>query len=102
MSDLTEKTELEKLNTQSLTEEKNNSESGEEYKEEHKEINGTPFHLSGNEEKGYFLRLGDFQMSPRFKTEAEVGGYINSNKWNIILGMIGTALTRWEGKKVEE
>lgn len=96
------KESTEQLHTQQGGEENNNLQSGEEYKEEHREIKGTPFHLSGNEEKGYFLRLGDFQMSPRFKTEREVEGYIKNNRWNIILGMIGTALTRWEGKKVEE
>lgn len=39
----------------------------------HEQLPGTPFHITGNEEKGYFLRLGDYRLTD-YQTKNEILG----------------------------
>lgn len=58
----------------------------------HNKIEGTPFYVTGNEEKGYFIRLGDYKISEAKQTEDEAIKDLEENKWNIMVNIIATVV----------
>ena len=94
MSELTMKPAEEQSNISKYGDENNNSNST--FNQKHTAIPGTPFHYTTTAEGGVFLRMGDFQMSPVMKDEEEVRQWVVDNMWNVIVTLIGTALSRYE------
>lgn len=60
----------------------------------HKEIPDTPFHITGSDEHGYFVRLGDYRLTKIHKTIHEAEMEIHNEPWNITLRMIGAVTER--------
>lgn len=53
------------------------------------QIGGTPFWAEGNDNDGYYLRMGRHRLTiETFKNKEEVLEYINYNMYDIILKMI--------------
>lgn len=50
-------------------------------------IENTPFDLIQTEEE-YFAALGQFAITPKFKTAEEVLHFIDENMWHIVLSCI--------------
>lgn len=63
---------------------------------EHIEIADTPFHITGNEETKYFLRLGDYRLTTPGQTKEECMNKVEKLNWymitNVIAAMIDTAI----------
>lgn len=59
-------------------------------------IEGTPFYVVGNEEKGYMGTFNRYQVTTPFKTPEEVVDHIEKEKFNIILTMVLCVLDRKE------
>lgn len=55
---------------------------------EREEIEGTPFWIIGEEEKGYFLSFGKWKLTEDLATKEDVFLHLTTNKWEIILKMI--------------
>lgn len=55
---------------------------------EREPVEGTPFWLTGSEEKGYFLNMARWRITPIVKTKEEVLKYAEENMYNVILTMI--------------
>lgn len=53
-----------------------------------REIKGTPFTLTGNEDQGYFLTLGNYRLTEAKETPEEATEEIESNTWNIISRLV--------------
>lgn len=51
------------------------------------EVVGTPFHVIGNEEKGYFLSIGKYRLTENRKTKDDALAEMNSNMWNIMMNL---------------
>lgn len=54
----------------------------------HEEIKNTPFHISGNDEKGYFIRMGGYKLTEERSTPREAEKLLTSHRWHIILTMM--------------
>lgn len=54
----------------------------------HEEIEGTPFHISGNLEHGYFIRIANYRLTKPQKTIEAARQTLYDDDWNIILNMI--------------
>lgn len=54
----------------------------------HKNIQNTPFTITGNEEAGYFARLGTYRITEYYETTQEAIDEIEIHKWDTILKLI--------------
>lgn len=57
---------------------------------EDESLPGTPFHVRGNEETGYFLRLGNNRMTEHFPTKEDAINELYGEQWNMITKLIVT------------
>lgn len=73
---------------QSGGEEAIKSDSSERFTNE--EIENTPFRLVGNKTQGYAATMGNYKITPQFKTMREVAIYLDNNHFNVIANMIVT------------
>lgn len=54
----------------------------------HKEsIEQTPFWIIGNEEKGYFLAMGNHKLCDTQKTIEQVKDYYDNHQWELVMQM---------------
>lgn len=58
----------------------------------HTPVEGTPFHITGNEETGYFLRIGKYRLTDNFKTEDEVQDELFNGQWYITCNLIAVIM----------
>lgn len=56
------------------------------------EIDGTPFHIIGNEDVGYFLAFGRYKLTENQPTKETVLLLVEAEKWNILANMIALML----------
>lgn len=63
---------------------KNNSNSGNELIER-QAVLGTPYYITGNEEKGYRLVFSRWAMTDPMKTVEDVNEYLENNFINLVL-----------------
>lgn len=82
----TEKQEL--LHAQTNAENHHNTNFSSEELLERENIEGSPFVIIGNEQKGYFLTLGKWRLTDSFKTKLDVILDLDKNKYTIILKML--------------
>lgn len=61
-----------------------NEEASEKQLIEQHEITGTPFKITGNKTKGYWLTMGPYRLTEVKHTKLEVIEELEDNKWNII------------------
>lgn len=71
-------------NAEDLTPLKEVSSNLEGYREE---LEGSPFHIIGNDNNGYYLALGRYILSERQETPQAVKDYLINNHWNISFRM---------------
>lgn len=66
----------------------------------HEPVDGTPFYVTGSQEKGYFLRFADYQLTDPKKTIDEVLTELDQTYWQIITKLIICIVeihaTRWQ------
>ncbi|AXH76241.1 MAG: hypothetical protein [Microviridae sp.] len=67
-----------------------------------KKIDGTPFEIIGNNEKGYFLAFGKYRLTDLFETIEEVQMHIASNHWEITAILIAVMIEITDNDKVAE
>ena len=51
-------------------------------------IDGTPFHLVGSEEVGYFISLGKYRLTEPSKKEEDALMKLSSEKWQIVARLV--------------
>lgn len=56
-------------------------------------IEKTPFHIIGDEEKGYFIALGKYRVTEPTKTPEEAIQKLDIEKWNILVDVITIIIT---------
>lgn len=54
----------------------------------HDAIKNTPFIITGNEERGYFLRLGDYRLTEYMQTKEDAAQALQKQQWDLILRCI--------------
>lgn len=84
--------EQELLNTQLNVEGISNKENSNYELVSTEAIEGTPFHVVGEEEKGYFISLGRYRVSEVQKTKDEALEELYKNMWYIIMNVIITTV----------
>lgn len=77
------------LNTQNNVEESLPSQQSSEMAEMDV-IEGTPFTVVGNEERGYFIAIGKFRISEVKPTREEAECLLSTDRWNVIVNLIVT------------
>lgn len=55
---------------------------------EREQISGSPFWIIGDQEKGYFLTFGKWQLTERYETKLDVLNSLHDNEYDIILKMV--------------
>lgn len=65
----------------------------------HTKIDNTPFTITGNEEQGYFVRMGDYRLTDLHKTPGEAQQQIEEQHWHITMRMIGAIIERFNEQK---
>lgn len=75
------------LNTQTSTEEVHKKNSNLELITMD-EVPGTPFKITGTEEKGYFLTLGKYRLTEYYETKTEALDRLILEQWTIMLRII--------------
>lgn len=55
---------------------------------EREQISGSPFWIIGDQEKGYFLTFGKWQLTEPYQTKLDVLNSLKENEYDIILKMI--------------
>lgn len=80
------------LNTQSGAEKNRNKEELNTPLIVRNRIDGTPFHIVGNEEVGYFLTMGRYRLTDHYDTITEAETALERDFWDIILHMIITVI----------
>lgn len=89
MSQQTKKPFQELLNTQNSTEEiPTNKENSFNEKFTYKKLENTPFHIIGDDEKGYILVSGTFQLTEYMSTPNLVEEYFDTHPWEICITLI--------------
>lgn len=68
----------------------------------HREIPRTPFVITGNEDRGYFVRLGDYRISDIQKTPEEAENELVEQHWNVIMRMIASIVERFNETREPE
>lgn len=63
---------------------------------------GTPFFISGNEEKGYIGIMGKYQITETFKTPGEVENYINACPWELLITVMQCTFTYLQTNQAEK
>lgn len=96
MSTSTNKTQEDILNTQTSAEEIHNDNSP---LITHKKVEETPFYITGNNETGYFVRMGDYRLTEIHKTEEEAATELKTNYWHIIIRIVGAIIERYLSDK---
>lgn len=89
----------EQLNIQNNAEQNSNSNSS---LIEREPVEGTPFWIVGNSEKGYIGVLGKYQITENQTNKQEVLNYIDENMWKVVMiiaGSIATDLINENNKK---
>lgn len=86
MSNTTNLTQKDILHTQTNAEDNPNLKSSELIHRE--DIPNTPFKISGNEDKGYFITLGKYKLTNNYITIEQAKDAILTNQWTIIMNMI--------------
>ena len=71
------------------TSEQNVNEADRENYFEHKEIEGTPFHSIYQEDKGWFIVMGNHRLTEPTKTQEEAEAQISFKDWNFVTRVIG-------------
>lgn len=84
-------------NTNSITEESSKlstpaNETGKESLISKEEVYGTPFTYIYMVDKGHIWTMGEFRVTPIFKTKEELDNYTEHNTINIIFTMAATML----------
>lgn len=59
---------------------------------EHHPLDGTPFTITGNEEKGYFLRIADYKLTDTMPTTGDLLDEMDLKQWQIIFNLICTLI----------
>lgn len=78
------------LRSQTNAEEPTNLNSSEELLEQNP-IENTPFILVGNKEKGYFVAIGHYRLTPR-TTKEQALGLVEERDWNLLMAAMFTAV----------
>lgn len=87
MSHSTTSKQRELLNTQNNAEADNNSNSSQLIERE--QVKHSPFWIVGTTEKGYFLTMGKYKISPTFKSKLELLVYKEECEWEIVITIAG-------------
>lgn len=61
-----------------------------------KHIEGTGFHIVGNDEYGYFITLGPYKLTPPRKTVEECETMIANRDWDVIVGLVGATVEAYK------
>lgn len=77
------------LNIQNSAQETHNSESPLII---HEPIENTPFTICGNEEKGYFIRMGSYRLTEYYNTIENAKNHLEIRKWDITVTIIAAIL----------
>lgn len=88
----TRHTQSETLSTQLNVEESQSKENSSTELVEQEKIQGTPFRIIGNEERGYFLSFGKFRLTEAMHDKLAVLEHVNENMWTIIVQIVGVVL----------
>jgi hypothetical protein len=81
-------TQQELLNSLTNADENQNKENSSEQLVEREPIEGTPFYMMGNNEKGYSVVMANYKLSPVQPTKEDVLRYMNDNLWNFTINVI--------------
>lgn len=77
------------LKEQTSANENHNSNSTSEPLLTREEVDGTPFHIAGNEEQGYAVTFGKYRLSELRKTQEEALSELIDQHWNITARLAG-------------
>lgn len=98
MSNSTNKKHSEQLATQLNAEDNHNSNSNSELVDR-EQLDGTPFWIIGNEDDGYKLIMGKYQLTGTYRSKDEIIEQLENDMWKMILNMILIVMTDAEGIK---
>lgn len=68
----------------------------------HEQIPGTPFTITGNQDKGYFLRLGDYRITEAYQTKQDAADQLTIEQWNIIVKVLSIVMEKILSKNTEQ
>lgn len=89
MSESTQKRFEEQLHTNTHVEEKTTNK--ENYSNDapvYAKVEGTPFHVIGEKEKGYILVSGTYQLTEYLETPEKAIEYLETHTWEIVITLI--------------
>lgn len=78
------------LQSQMNVKEMDNKNSSKLIEREH--IPGTPFHVIGMKDKGWFLIMGNYKITEDYATKDEAINQLAESHWNIILNLTSIAV----------
>lgn len=81
---------MKKENTMTLIRDEGGEEGGKLI--EHVEIEGTPFTITGSEEKGWFLRMGNYKLTEMMDDKEKIKEHIDKNGWLLTVDVIAVIL----------
>lgn len=86
---------------QSKKEKVHNNHSGDQIKQlvTNEEIEGTPFRLVGNKEKGYFIAFGKYKLTETEETKTAATNKLTTNQWDVLTALITSCIEATEEYK---
>lgn len=62
-------------------------------------IEFTPFRCIGNPEKGYFVAMGQYQITELFETQELAVDALEANKWTVMINIMTIIIQMGDAKK---